>query len=55
VKQEWLPSLPEADRKAAAELLNRPSASSRRRAATVARLRRSLEAYLGARTEIVIP
>lgn len=55
VKQDWLPSLPAADRAVAAAVLNRPLSEQESRAEDVARLRRSLEEYLGSRTEIVVP
>ncbi len=55
VKQDWLPSLPAADRAAAAAVLNRRLSEQNSEPADVARLRRSLEGYLGSRTEIVIP
>ena len=55
VKQDWLPSLPAADRAAATAVLNRPLSEQDRPAADVARIRRSLEDYLGSRTEIAIP
>jgi hypothetical protein len=55
VKQDWLPSLPAADRALAAAVLNRPLAEQDAAAADVARTRRSLEDYLSSRTEIAIP
>jgi hypothetical protein len=55
VKQDWLPSLPAADRAIATAVLNRRLSEQDCAAADVARLRRSLEGYLGARTEIAIP
>jgi hypothetical protein len=55
VKQEWLPSLPAADRAAAAAVLNRRLSEQDAKAADVARIRRSLEDYLGSRPEIAIP
>jgi len=55
VKQEWLPALDAADRAAAADLLNQPVAAQGQPPAVAARLRRSLENYLAANTEIVIP
>jgi hypothetical protein len=54
VKQEWFADLSAADRKAAAELLNRPLAEQSAPAATVARLRQRLEDYLRTRTEIAL-
>ena len=55
VKQEWLPSLTGADREAAAAILGRGLREQDASAAHVARIRRSLERYLGASTEIVVP
>ena len=55
VKQEWLPSLDAADRGAATDILNRRLSDQDAGATLVERIRRSLEAYLGASTEIVIP
>jgi hypothetical protein len=55
VKQEWLPSLSAADLGVAREVLNRRLEAQVSSAAEVARLRRSLEAYLGASTDIIIP
>lgn len=55
VKQDWLPSLPAADRAIATAVLNRRLSEQDSTAADVARLRRSLEDYLGSRTEIAIP
>jgi hypothetical protein len=55
VKQDWLPSLPAADRAVATAVLNRRLSEQDSTQADVARLRRSLEEYLGSRTEIVIP
>ena len=55
VKQEWLPSLGARDREIAAAVLNRRLAEQDSDAADVARIRQSLEAYLGSSTEIIIP
>lgn len=55
VKQEWLPSLGAADRAIAAAVLNRPLGAQDSAAPEVARLRRSLEGYLGSSTDIIIP
>jgi hypothetical protein len=55
VKQDWLPALPSADRALAAAVLNRRLVEQDASAADVARIRRSLEDYLGSRTEIAIP
>jgi hypothetical protein len=55
VKQEWLPSLSDEDRSVAASALNRPVGEQGSGPDAVARIRRSLESYLGAHTEIIIP
>jgi hypothetical protein len=55
VKEEWLPSLPDADRAVAVEALGRKLGEQRAAAAEVARIRRSLEDYLKGHTEIIIP
>ena len=55
VKQEWLPSLPKDDLVVATSVLNRRLGEQDSGAAHVARIRRSLEDYLGANTEIRIP
>jgi len=55
VKQEWIPSLTQDDREVAAALLGRRLREQDASPAHVARIRRSLEGYLGASTEIVIP
>jgi hypothetical protein len=55
VAQEWLPSLGAADRAAARAVLSRRLDAQDSAAAEVARLRRSLEAYLGASTDIIVP
>ncbi len=55
VKQEWAPSLRGGDASVATEILNRPLAAQDAAAHDVARIRQSLEGYLGERTEIVIP
>jgi hypothetical protein len=55
VQQEWLPSLSPADLAVARAVLNRRLDAQDSAAADVARLRSSLEAYLGASTEIIIP
>ncbi len=55
VKQEWLPSLCDEDRRAASGALSRPLSGQEWDPSRVARLRRSLEDYLAASTEIVIP
>ena len=55
VRQEWLPSLAPGDRDAASALLGRPLAAGDCAAPVVARLRRSLEAYLASSTDIIIP
>jgi hypothetical protein len=55
VKQEWIPSLCAADRGVAIALLSRPLGEQDSTPADVARVRRSLEGYLSASTEIIIP
>jgi hypothetical protein len=55
VKQEWLPSLPAADRAVASAALGRRLGEQEGAAADVERIRRSLEAYLGSSTEIIVP
>lgn len=55
VRQEWLPSLAEEDRAAAAAALGLPLGRHDSPAGIVARLRKSLEAYLASSTEIIIP
>jgi hypothetical protein len=52
VKQQWWPSLPEADREAAAQILNQPLASLAVDATTVARVTRRLEDWVAGETEI---
>jgi len=54
VKQEWLPSLSAADRAAAAAALGRRLDDQEVALADVARIRQSLEDYLGERTEIIV-
>ena len=55
VKQEWAQSLAPADRELASAVLNRPVEGQEAPREDVARIRQSLEAYLGAHTEIIIP
>jgi len=55
VKEDWLPSLPEADRTIASAVLNRRLSEQDSTGADVARIRRRLEDYLNSRTEIAIP
>ncbi|HEY5240747.1 MAG TPA: hypothetical protein VIJ22_04740 [Polyangiaceae bacterium] len=55
VKQEWLPSLGDDERVAAAMVLNTRAADLSLAKGTVAQIRDSLEAYLGSSTEIIIP
>jgi len=55
VREDWLPSLPGADRDAAEAILGLPLGRHVCDAAAVARLRRSLEGYLASSTEIIIP
>jgi hypothetical protein len=54
VKQEWLPSLPAADRAVAVAALGRKLDEQETSVEGVERIRRSLEAYLGANTEIIV-
>lgn len=54
LKQQWFPTLPAADRTAAATLLNRPLAGQTAPPALVARLQRRLEEYLRGHTEILL-
>jgi hypothetical protein len=55
VKQEWLPSLGDSERVAAATVLNTKPAELSVSAGEVAGIRDSLEAYLESSTEIIIP
>jgi hypothetical protein len=55
VKQEWLPSLGAADLAVAKGVLNRRLDAQDSTVPEVARLRRSLEGYLGSSTDIIIP
>jgi len=55
VKQEWIPSLADAERANAASVLNSRLGEQELAPADVALLRDSLEAYLAANTEIIIP
>ncbi len=55
VKQEWAPSLGGRESASAARILGRPLEGQDAAPEEVERLRRSLEGYLGERTEIVIP
>lgn len=55
VKQDWIPSLGEEDRRAAASVLNRKVGEQEAAPEDVARIRKSLEAYLSGYTEIIIP
>jgi hypothetical protein len=55
VKQEWLPALPAGDRKVATAALNRRIGDQESTPAEVARIRSSLEGYLGSSTAIIIP
>jgi len=54
VKQQWFPTLPAADRKDVATLLNRPLTEQTATTAVVARLQRRLEEYLTGHTEILL-
>jgi hypothetical protein len=55
VKEEWLPSLGAGDRAAAKSVLGRRLGDQVSAPADVARLRSSLESYLGASTDIIVP
>ena len=55
VKQEWIPSLSDAERVGAASVLNNRLGDQELAPSEVASLRDSLESYLGASTEIIIP
>ncbi|HZZ21026.1 MAG TPA: hypothetical protein VFE25_16755 [Opitutaceae bacterium] len=55
VKQEWIPSLSDTERVQAASVLNSRVGEQALPAADVAAIRQSLESYLGANTEIIIP
>ncbi len=52
VKQQWWPELPDAERRAATELLNQPLAAQTAGAVVVANLTRRLEDWVKAETEI---
>jgi recombinational DNA repair protein (RecF pathway) len=54
VKQQWFPTLPAADRAAAATVLNQPLAVQTAAPSSVAKLRRRLEDYLRGETEILL-
>jgi hypothetical protein len=54
LKQQWFPTLPAADRRDVATLLNRPLAEQSTPDAAVARLQRRLEEYLRGHTEILL-
>jgi recombinational DNA repair protein (RecF pathway) len=54
LKQQWFPTLPEADRAEVAKLLNRPLAEQTAATAVVLRLQRRLEEYLRGHTEILL-
>lgn len=54
VKQQWVPTLPAADRTAVAALLNRPLAEQTAPVTEVARLRLRLENYLRGHTEVLL-
>jgi hypothetical protein len=55
VKQDWIPSLPDAERAGAASVLNSRVGDQAVPPDDVAAIRESLESYLGANTEIIIP
>lgn len=52
VKQQWWPQLTAPDRDLAAQLLNQPLAAQTTEAATVARITRQLEDWVGRETEL---
>ena len=54
VKQQWLPTLPAADRQEVAALLNRPLAEQTASLPAAARFQRHLEDYLRGHTEILL-
>jgi hypothetical protein len=54
VKQEWFPSLPEAEQAVAARALSQPLAGQTTPPEVVAELRRGLEHYLRGRAELRI-
>ncbi|MGH7946639.1 MAG: hypothetical protein ACREH8_06375 [Opitutaceae bacterium] len=54
MKQQWFPTLPAADRREVAALLNQPLLEQTASPATVARLQRRLEDYLRGHTEILM-
>ncbi len=54
LKQQWFPTLPDADRAAVAPLLNRPLSAQTTAPATVHHLQRGLEHYLRGHTEILL-
>jgi len=54
VKQEWLPSLPAAERALCLPLMNRPLGEQTASAGEVGRIVRLLEAYLRGHTDILI-
>jgi len=55
VLQDWLPSLPAAERAVASAALNRKLSEQDAAPADVGRIRLSLEDYLRTRTEILVP
>ena len=54
LKQQWFPTLPPADRREVATLLNQPLAEQSASPSTVVRLQRRLEEYLRGHTEILL-
>ena len=54
LKQQWLPTLPAADRALVADLLNRPLAAQTAEPAKVTRLQLRLEEYLRGHTELLL-
>jgi hypothetical protein len=54
LKEQWFPTLPNADREVVATLLNRPLVEQTAPPAAVTRLQRRLEEYLRGHTEILL-
>jgi recombinational DNA repair protein (RecF pathway) len=54
VREQWFPSLPQADREGLAALLNKPLAEQMADSVFVSKMRRRLEDYLKAETEILL-
>jgi hypothetical protein len=54
LKEQWFPTLAQADREAVAQLLNRPLIEQTATTETVLRLQRRLEEYLRGHTEVLL-